>query len=264
MGKQVVRFLGMLLLDTAWALVSLGTSPREFFRRVALVLFLAFIPVGASTQDVRTYIPAGATTFAPLLAAQQRTQWAGAPEPWTLAGQVEKESCITLRHSKCWNPHAELKTSAEYGFGFGQTTVAFRADGSERFNKFDELKAQHSELRGWAWAERFDPGYQLKAFLLMSRDVFARVRDAATPTDRWAFALAGYNGGEAGTLKDRLLCRNTKGCDPARWFGNVERTSLKSRLARPGYGRSPFEINRAYPDDILNVRREKYRVFWGA
>lgn len=235
----------------------LGTLMQMVF----CVLFFA-ICIKTAAQDVRTYVPTQAQAVLPLLRSAQVTDWPAAPEPWTLAGQIEQESCITLKHPKCWNPHAELKTSREYGFGLGQTTIAYNADGSVRFNNFDLLKAQHAQLRDWTWEDRYNADFQVKAFVLMSRDGFNRVTDAATPSDHWAFALAGYNGGAAGVMKERLLCKNTHGCDPNRWWKNVENTSSKSRLIPPGYGASPFTINRAYPLMVLDVRRDKYVLIW--
>lgn len=229
---------------------------------VLAALMTTVVRTASAGDDVRTYVPTQATAMLPLLKSEQGAQWRDAPRPWVLAGQIEQESCITLRHPKCWNPHAELKTSREYGFGLGQTTIAYNADGSVRFNNFDILKAQHVELRDWTWDDRYSADYQLRAFVLMSRDGFNRVSGAATLDDRWAFSLAGYNGGAAGVLKDRLLCQNTHGCDPARWWGNVEKTSTKSRLVPPGYGQSPFAINRAYPLAILDARAPKYQHWW--
>lgn len=216
----------------------------------------------AWAQDVRTFLPSGAREHAPTLVEVQRRSWAEAPEPHTLAGQVEQESCISLRHSKCWNPRAELKTSREYGFGLGQITVAYRADGSVRFNKFEELRKEVPALRSWTWAERYRIDYQLLAVVEMDRMLFGTFKDAATLRDRWAFTLSAYNGGKGGVTQDRLLCRNTPGCDPSRWFGHVEHTSLKTRRVNPGYGKSAFEINREYPVLILDVRRPKYSLFW--
>lgn len=220
----------------------------------------------AIAQDARTFVPAGAEVYAPVLVEKQRAVWPAAPEPWTLAGLVEQESCISLTHSRCWNPRSELKTSREYGFGFGQITVAYTAGGAVRFNKFEELRAAHGSLRDWTWANRYDPGYQLTAIVEMNLDLWRRVAASpgATATDQWGFVLSSYNGGLAGVLQDRRLCANTRGCDPARWFGNVENTSLKSRVPQPGYGgRSWFEINRGHVRNVLLIRRAKYQVFWG-
>lgn len=228
---------------------------------LALILLLVCGP--ALAVDVKTYIPAQAHALAPELVEVQVKTWPDAYQPWTMAGQVEQESCITLTHKRCWNPGAELKTSREWGVGLGQVTIAYRADGSVRFNKFEELKAQHASLRDWKWEDRYNASYQLMAIVEMDRALFGQVRDAASADDRLAFMLAGYNGGQSGVLQDRRLCANTPRCNSRKWFGHVEQTSLKTRQVNAGYGKSAFEINREYVNLILNVRRIKYRQFWG-
>ncbi|MDD1003617.1 MULTISPECIES: hypothetical protein [Pseudomonas] len=207
-------------------------------------------------------IPANALRYLPALVSTQQTIWPDAPMPSFLAAQVEQESCITLTHSKCWNPRAELKTARENGIGFGQFTRAYRADGSIRFDTISELAATHQSLRGWNWEKRYDAHYQLAAIVEMDRALYLRQRDTASRRDRLSFTLAAYNGGAAGVLQDRRLCANTQGCDPSRWIGHVERTSLKSKVAAKGYGQSFFRINREYVSNILNVRRQKYEPYF--
>ena len=91
-------------------------------------------------------IPRLAEVYLSLLVSTQQQYWPAAPEPWMMAAQVEKETCITLTHSKCWSPRAELKTSRENGIGFGQATRAYNADGSIRFDKISELRAAHPSV----------------------------------------------------------------------------------------------------------------------
>lgn len=225
-------------------------------------LWPAVLLLGAALVPAADQVPANARQYLPLLVQAQQMTWPNAPTPSFLAGQVEQESCVTLRSTKCWNPRAELKTSRENGVGLGQFTRAYRVDGSIRFDTISNLAAQHESLRGWSWASRYDAHYQLQAIVEMDKDLYGRQRNAATDEDQLAFALSGYNGGQAGVLQDRRLCANTKGCDPARWFGNVEHTSLKSRRAQRGYGQSFFNINREYVANILHVRRFKYEPYF--
>jgi membrane-bound lytic murein transglycosylase MltF len=84
------------------------------------------------------------------------------------------------------------------------------------------------------------------------------VLNTATPLDRLAMTLASYNGGRGGLTNDRRMCAASPGCDPSRWFGNVERTSRKAKTAAKGYGKSFFETNREYPRNILLLRRVRY------
>ncbi len=208
-------------------------------------------------------IPAGATLYLPSLVAHQRTIWPTAPIPSFLAGQVEQESCISLKHSKCWNPRAELKTPRENGIGFGQFTRSYKADGSIRFDKISELAAAHSSLSSWTWERRYDPDFQLIAIVEMDKSLFLRQSGSASVIDQLSFALSAYNGGQGGVLQDRRLCANTPSCDQSKWLGHVERTSLKQRTVQKGYGKSFFEINREYVSNILNVRRIKYKPYFG-
>ena len=209
-------------------------------------------------------IPAAAHAFLPLLVALAGELWPSAHEPWTMAAQVEKETCITLTHKGCWSPTAELKTSRENGIGFGQITRAYNADGSIRFDKQAELRAAHQELRGWTWELRYDPRLQMTGLVLMDRSGWTRFEPlSATPDDTWAMTLSGYNGGDGGVLKDRLLCKKEPACDPTRWSGNVERYSTKSRAKWQGYGQSAYDINRGYVRRVLQ-RAPDYEPSWEA
>lgn len=229
---------------------------------VLAVALVACMSTPAYAQSVKTYVPKQAYALLPELRSEQESIWPDAPMPSFLAAQVEQESCQSLTHSKCWNPRAELKTSRENGIGIGQVTRAYNADGSIRFDKITELSREFKELRGWSWANRYDGGYQLKALVLMDRGIYRRVDSAASTVDRLAFTLSGYNGGESGVRQDRLLCRNSAGCNPSVWFGNVEHFSLKAKQPWKGYGQSPFRINRDYVNNVIHVRRPKYEPFF--
>lgn len=207
-------------------------------------------------------LPALAKLYLPLLVSTQAATWSNAPIPSFLAAQIEQESCISLSSPKCWNPKVELKTAREYGFGFGQITKAFNANGSVRFDKFSELKDAHDSLKGWTWDTRFDARYQMIALVEMDKAIYNRIAGAASAIDRLAFTLSGYNGGESGVKQDRLMCHNTPSCDNSKWFGHVERTSTKSKVKWQGYGESAYAINRGYVQNVINIRRGKYESFF--
>lgn len=246
----------------------MNTWVRHTIHGLMLVLtllfagFMAFLMIVSPTLAHAAEVPAAAKPLLPILVQQQRTTWPDLVGPEFLAGQIEQESCLSLTHSKCWNPRAELKTKRENGIGLGQFTRAYRADGSVRFDKISELAATYPSLSGWGWANRYDARYQLTALVEMDHGLYRQVRGAATERDRKAFTLSGYNGGAGGVLQDRRLCGNTRGCDPGRWAGHVERTSLKSRVPVPGYKQSFFAINREYVHNILDVRSPKYRAYF--
>ncbi|MGL4457918.1 MAG: hypothetical protein ACRCUB_05900 [Plesiomonas shigelloides] len=225
-----------------------------------MVLIASCFSVAAAPAS--TPVPKNAYQYLPQLVDAQQTIWPSAPMPSFLAAQVEQESCISLTHSKCWNPKAQLKTKREWGRGLGQVTTAYRADGSIRFDKQEELRRQFPSLRGWTTERWADPHYQLTAIVEMDKSIYHRQRDAATDRDRLSFTLSAYNGGESGVLQDRRLCANTPGCDKNRWAGHVEKTSLKSKQPHPGYRQSFFAINREYVTNVLDVRRPKYDHFF--
>ena len=216
-------------------------------RVIAILLALAALPVRA------VELPPGAVQYMPLLREEIAARWPDLALPSALAAQVEQETCISLTSHGCWNPKTELKTSREYGFGLGQLTV------TSRFNAFAEVQGMDSGLKGWKWADRYDPRLQLRALVVKDRtNAHAFHVATSSPEDRLAFALAAYNGGVGGTLADIRLCAHTAGCDPQKWFGHVERTSLKARTKVGGYGQSFFEINRYYVHNVLMVLRGKY------
>jgi hypothetical protein len=209
-------------------------------------------------QDARTFVPVAAGKLLPVLATEQRQAWPDHPMPAVLAALVEQESCISLRHSRCWNAASSLKTSREEGAGLGQITRAYRADGSVRFDSLADIRGRHPALAEWSWANVYQrPDLQLRALVLMSRDNFQGLRAVGDSMERLAFADAAYNGGMGGVANDRRACGIKAGCDPQQWFGNVEATCTKSRAALYG-SRSACDINREHVTNVMLVRSRKY------
>lgn len=213
----------------------------------------------AHAQDVRTYIPPAAEAHRAVLATERDRHWPDHPAPELLPALIEHESCITLRHSRCWNAASRLKSAREEGAGLGQITRAWNPDGRTRFDALAEMRDRHPALREWTWANVYiRPDLQIRAVVLKSRDNFQALRVVADPWQRLAFADAAYNGGLGGVTKERRACQVKAGCDPQKWFEHVERTCLKSRAPMYG-GRSACDINRHHVADVLLVRAPKYR-----
>ena len=213
----------------------------------------------AKAQDVRTYIPPAASQYQLTMRAEVDENWPDHPRREVLPALVELESCVSLRHSRCWNPGSRLKTSREEGAGLGQITRAWRQDGSLRFDALAEMRERHPALREWSWSNVYQrPDLQLRAVILKTRDDYMGLRVVTDPWQRLAFADAAYNGGFGGVQKERRACGLKAGCDPQQWFGHVEHVCLKSRA--PLYGsRSACDINRHHVTGVLVERSPKYR-----
>lgn len=207
--------------------------------------------------------PGAALALLPVLKAEQLRWWPDHPLPSALGAQIEQETCYHLKHPKCWSPQARLKTAREEGYGLGQITRTWDKLGAQRFDSLAEMRSQFPDALGaWSWntASLHDPRMQMRGLILMDWRNYRALTDASDPGERLAMALVAYNGGLGGLRSDQKVCAGTRGCDPARWWGHVEHTSLKQKTALPGYGRSFFAINREYPVNILVTRRVRYLV----
>lgn len=232
-------------------------------RAVCVCLAVLAACAQALAVDVNTYIPTNAVPLLPKLSKTIDSVWPTMPMRSYAAAQIEQESCISLTHSKCWNSHAELKTSREYGFGFGQTTIAYRADGTERFNVWRDLTNLDPVLKDkWTWDNRYDPELQMRALVVKNRINYSAIRyETANQTEKMAFLSVTYNSGSP--IVDRNICVRTKGCDPTKWFAGLGYTAVssftaKSTVVAKGYGKSFASISREYPVNVIIVRRPKY------
>lgn len=225
-------------------------------RGVVLLALLLFFAGSVRAQP----LPAGAQALLPELRHQVAQAWPGMPQPAYFGALIEHESCITLRHARCWSPTARLRTAREEGAGLGQLTRAWRADGSLRFDALaDARRLDPAGLAELSWDTVYRrPDLQLRIVVLSTRATYARLAPMApSHAERLAMADAAYNGGLRGLLDERRACAAAPGCDPARWFGHVEGHCLKSRA--PLYaGRSACDINRHHVADVLLVRMPRY------
>jgi hypothetical protein len=267
-------FLGLALGDLALRILQPKVDPQQaamaatdlmapamppaivYAARMALAAVVLILAASAARAAEP---PAAAVPLLPMLKAEQRAWWPAMPLPSALGGQIEQETCPSLKSAKCWNARTELRTDREQGVGLAQLTRTWNRDGSQRFDALTEIVRVHPrELAGLSWQNRLDPRLQLRALVLKDLDDYRVTLGTATPIDHLAMTFASYNGGRGGVSSDRRMCAATPGCDPARWFGNVERTSRKAKTAAKGYGKSFFETNREYPHNILLVRRLRY------
>jgi hypothetical protein len=240
----------------AWEMIKKGNVAAAVWSAgvaiLAGLLFLAFA-ISARAEEP----PVKALPLLPVLGQEIGDHWPAAPARSVFAGQVEQETCPSLKSKSCWSPRAGFKTAREEGIGLGQITITAR---------FDNLAAARNldpSLADWSYADRYDAKRQLRAMVLMDRGHFSQLKMIADDQERLAMSFSAYNGGLGGVLNDRRVCAQAKGCDPQRWFGHVAEHSTKAKVAAKGYGKSFFEINREYVANILGFRRLRYVAWFG-
>lgn len=225
------------------------------------MLVLMFAP-RAHAGELGTYVPVGAYKYGPVLKAEQMRLWPAHRNPAMLGALVEQESCISLRHSRCWNPTSRNSAPNEEGAGMGQITRAWNKAGQLRLDALAEARHLDPSLAEWSWSNVYTrPDLQLRAIVAMSRDCDRRLaKMVKDPQQRLDMCDAAYNGGYGGMQSDRRACGQRAGCDPQRWFANVELTCTKSKGAAAGYKRGPCVINREHVEMVAVVRRPKYEA----
>jgi hypothetical protein len=230
-------------------------------RRRSSVLFSCFSLLCGTVLaiDVQTYIPKNASQYLPLLKQEQALHFLDHPYPAYFGALIEHESCLSLTHSRCWNPQSRFKTAREEGGGLGMLTRAYTASGGLRFDSLASMRRAHAdELKDLKWSVLYTrPDLQIRAVILMTRDNYKALYAVKDPYQRLAMADAAYNGGLGGLNKERRACGLKAGCDPQKWFNNVEKTCMKGKTALYGK-RSACDINRNHVRDVLTVRSKKY------
>ena len=215
--------------------------------------------------NVKTYIPIKAYRYMPLVFSEVKTFMPNFKSVYYFGSLIEQESCIHLKHRRCWDPTSELKTRREQGVGFGQITRAFRKNGRVRFDTLGELKRKYPKyFRGVNWSNlKRRPKAQIRGIVLLWRRNYRILKriPGMTELDRIAFADAAYNGGYGGVNRDRSKCKLRRGCNPKKWFKNVEYTCSKSTRALYG-NRSACDINREHVYNTLRLRMGKYTKYY--
>lgn len=222
---------------------------------------IAFIAVmfACSLALPQSFIPPNAYVLRPVVIKEVDNIFPDIPNRHYVPALIEHESCITLRHKRCWSPTSRLKTYREEGAGVGQLTRAYNKDGTIRFDALTELRTRHRRyLAELTWDNVYQrPDLQIRALTLMVRDNYKTLYDVDEPIQRLAMTDASYNGGMGGLQRERRQCSLVKGCNPDFWFGNVERFCMKSKKVLYG-NRSACDINRHHVSDVMTVRLPKY------
>lgn len=228
-----------------------------------ILILLSFNAFSNSNRiDVKTYIPEKAKIYAPVLRQEQLKYWPSHPLPFVFGGLIEQESCLSLTHSRCWDPRSSLKTQREEGAGLGQTTRAYNKDGSIRFDALQEMKNKHPVLSEWNWNNVYmRPDLQISGIVLKSNDDYKTLYMIKDPVVRLHFTDVAYNSGIGNVNNKRRMCGLSKNCDPQLWFDNVEKICDKN--AKPIYGtRTACMITQDHTYNVFKVRSEKYKVFF--
>lgn len=221
--------------------------------------FLAFLLTVLCGLAHGQYIPPQAFDYSDTILQELNQRFSELPKYEYVPALIEHESCISLKHKRCWNPRSELRTKKELGQGLGQITKAYNKDGSLRFDKLSELRSKYKrDLAEVTWGNvtsRSD--LQIRMIVLMLKEDYGKLYDVPNPMERLAMVDNAYNGGFGGLHKERRQCSLTKGCNANVWFGHVENHCLKSKKALYG-GRSVCEISRHHTSDVLKARLPKY------
>jgi hypothetical protein len=181
---------------------------------------------------------------------------------------IEHESCVRLCGNnyyarRCWNPKSRLKTKREEGAGLFQITRVFNKAGRVRWDMLNTLRRKYpKQLHELNWNNIYNrPDLQIKAGLLLWRSNWDRLSKDIPVMSRIAFADSIYNGGYVWLYRERQICKLKKGCDPDKWFGNVEKIK-SARAKRKLYGnRTAWDINRHHVKDVF-TRIDKYLQYY--
>lgn len=228
-------------------------------RYLLFIIFGLLLTFNASAQNVKTYIPEQAFDHLPTLNKEIDNVLPGFETPHYFGGLIEHESCISLKHSRCWNAKSRLKTSREEGIGLSMITRAYNSDGSVRFDTLSDLRKKHmAELKELSWSNILQrPDLQMRAMLLLSKGNYNSLYEVKDHFQRLSMTDAAYNGGLGAVNKARRQCGLRKDCNVQVWFNQVEMMPVKS--TKPLYGnRSATDIWRHHVRDVLYTRMPKY------
>lgn len=193
------------------------------FGVLLIILWYAFLSEGA--------VPERAIKYIPVLKGEHQKLW---PESdiKIIAGQIEAESL--------WKEKATRKEpSGVISYGLMQVLDI----------TFNEMKSKHPTLLDAEATDMLKAKWGIRAGILYDKKMWGLSSFAEGIQDRWAFALASYNGGFGWIQRDRKLA-GQNGVDKNIWFCSVERFSKRSPWA--------FKINRDYPVKIFRYA-EKYK-----
>jgi hypothetical protein len=263
--SYIKRFFSFIWNDVLEYIVSPFDNDKLLIKLIISALFLIALTYSlvrcVSASEMKDYIPTKALQYLPMVSTEQSKLWPSLDHPGYLGGLIELESCISLTHSKCWDPTSRLKTSREEGAGLGQLTRAYTRSGKIRFDTLSRLRTQYyTHLKELSWSNVYQrPDLQIRAIILLVKENYQALQNlAANSFEQLAMADSAYNGGLRDVHRSRRLCGIKKDCDPKYWFNHVEHTCTKSTKALYA-GRNPCQINRHHVRSVLLDRAPKYQ-----
>ncbi|MEX0732861.1 MAG: transglycosylase SLT domain-containing protein [Aquisalimonadaceae bacterium] len=208
------------------------------FRVLIALLFLGGLIAWCSPPAHAGQIPAAAHQYQRDLTRMAQQEFGLAAPVALFAAQIHQESA--------WRPDAR----SPYAYGLAQftpDTAAWIVEAyPDLYTTREAEAAPGGENPAGVGAAPYSPTWAMRAMLRYNKHLLDRVkpwyaRDVPR-CDRWAFALAGYNGGPGWLPRDRRLAY-AGGADPDLWWGHVEHYTARADWAR--------EENRGYPRRIL-------------
>lgn len=225
-----------------------------------LALFMG-LSAHAQRLSVKSHIPPQAYQFFPIIIEESDRHTPDIYHPSYYGALIEHESCLNLKHKRCWNPTSELLNSREQGSGLFQLTRTWNPDGTIRFDTLSDLRRRHmSDLRDLSWLNvKQRPDLQIRSGILLTKESLKVLRNVEDPWERLYMVDTAHNMGIGRIAKDRRACGLAADCDPQIWRGHVERYCTASRKPMRQYGgRSPCDIGRHHSKDVIELRMPKY------
>ncbi|WP_420598623.1 transglycosylase SLT domain-containing protein [Neptuniibacter sp.] len=196
-----------------------------------LMVVLALLLLPAACAPVEAAVPQAAKAYQRTLTRSAHAFWGLDAPVATFAAQIHQESL--------WQPTAKSWVGAQGLSQFMPATAEWIV------KVYPDLKT----------ADPYNPGWSIRAMLRYDKWLLSRIK-ADTECDRWAMAMAAYNGGLGWLLRDKKLAA-AKGQSRWLWWNHVERFNT-------GRSAANFKENRGYPRRILLKHEPKYRrEGWG-
>lgn len=229
---------------------------------IIFLVVVIMVTTRAEAQNVKTYIPPQAFEYRDGLYDEIQAMLPELPDYNIMGALIEHESCISLKHSRCWSATSVYSTKREHSVGFFQIAKAYRPDGTVRMDTLRDLKRIYTtSLKEATWTNLHQrPDLQMKAGMGLQLTNWNSLRAVKDPNDRQMFLPMAHNSGVGTVNKQRRACSLATNCNPDKYFDNVENHCTRSKIPRPEWGgRSVCDVSRDHGRDVLKTRLPKYQ-----